>query len=164
VEASFAGVFAHAPTIWIGWDRNSERDQETADTYVDSVEHDATNITQLPQLLEQADGGPGSGWFLIAPDALPPGWRSRAIPVYLLSLDLDDVKRLIPAKSEIGSQLDDEERAVAELAAQGAAAGEISQQLHLSRRSVFRRLARLRDLAGVRTNAELATRLAKENL
>ena len=103
-------------------------------------------------------------WFLIAAHALPEGWRDRAIPAYLVKLTDDEVRVFAPPGSDLPSRLDEEERAVARLAAQGVSAIEMSRTLHLSRRSVFRRLARLRQLTGAQTNAELATKLAKQDI
>ncbi len=103
------------------------------------------------------------GWFLIAPHALPNEWRDRAIPVYMIRLGTDEVHPFVPPASDAGT-LDPEERAVARLTARGASPREIAATLHLSRRSVFRRLARLRNLHGAATNAELATKLAKAGL
>ncbi|MEA2460679.1 MAG: Bacterial regulatory protein luxR family [Actinomycetota bacterium] len=125
------------------------------------MDHEA-EITPLP--LRGSVPPDETGWFLIAAEALPPEWRGRSIPVYLMPLSAADVKRLQPTKGLLGDVLEAEERAVAQLAARGAGASEISLQLHLSRRSVFRRLARLRQLVGAKTNAELATKLAKEDI
>ena len=105
----------------------------------------------------------GGEWFLIAPHALPEEWRERAIPVYMIRLGSDEVHPFLPPAEETGT-LDPEERAVARLAARGASPQDIAATLHLSRRSVFRRLARLRHVHGVATNSELATKLAKAGL
>ena len=102
-------------------------------------------------------------WFLIAPHALPEEWRDRAVPVYLIDLSDEDVVPLI-SRTDLRDQLDAEERAVARLAAKGVAPRDMATMLHLSRRSVFRRLAHLRQLTGSETNAELATKLAKEDI
>ena len=104
------------------------------------------------------------GWFLIAPHALPEEWRERAIPVYMIRLGADEVQPFLPPEVAHIDGLDPEQRAVARLAARGASPRDIAATLHLSRRSVFRRLARLRHVHGVATNAELATKLAKQDL
>ena len=100
-------------------------------------------------------------WFLIAPHALPEGWRERAVPVYMIKLSSEDVKAFVPHEIHLRDRLDTEERAVAGLLSQGVQPSEIANTLHMSRRSVFRRLARLRQLTDTNTNAELATKLAK---
>ncbi len=115
-------------------------------------------VAPLGEGLEGAEG-----WFLIAPHALPPEWRDRAVPVYLVGLGADEVRPFLAPQGE-SHALDPEEQAVARLAARGASPREIAATLHLSRRSVFRRLARLRHLHGVETNAELATKLAKQGI
>ena len=104
------------------------------------------------------------GWFLIAAHALPEEWRERATPVYMIRLDSDDVEGFVLHTSELQKRLDREEKEIARLLARGLPPGEIAQTLHLSRRSVFRRLARLRQLMGAKTNGELATKLAKQDI
>ena len=99
---------------------------------------------------------------MIAAHALPEEWRERAIPVYLVRLSDDEVEPFLPPDDGLG--LDAEERSIARLLARGVSPRAISETLHLSRRSVFRRLARLRQLHGVETNAELATKLAKQDI
>lgn len=107
----------------------------------------------------------GSGnWFLIAPHALPEEWRQRAVPVYMINLSDEVVSALLPAERNGQVPLDDEERAIGRLLSQGASPAEISRRLHLSKRSVFRRLARMRQLLEVQTNPELATKLAKHDI
>lgn len=107
--------------------------------------------------------GERTGWFLIASHALPDEWRERAIPVYMVRLSDEEVQPFRPPGG--GSfALDPEERSIARLLARGVSPRSIAETLHLSRRSVFRRLARLRQLHGVATNAELATKLAKQDI
>lgn len=103
-------------------------------------------------------------WFLIAPHALPEGWRDRAVPVYMLKLSDEDVKAFAPHEISLVDRLDPEEKAIARLVATGVQPSEIANTLHLSRRSVFRRLARLRQLTSTNTNTELATKLAKQDI
>ena len=104
-----------------------------------------------------------AGWFLIAAHALPEEWRERAIPVYMVRLTDEEVEPFVPP-NDARFTLDAEERSIARLLARGVSPRAISETLHLSRRSVFRRLARLRQMHGVETNAELATKLAKQDL
>ena len=54
-----------------------------------------------------------------------------------------------------------EEEQVARLAARGESADAIAEALHMTKRSVYRRLARLRRLAGAENAAQLAGRLSK---
>ena len=121
-----------------------------------------SGIPQAPSAFTDAFGE-RAGWFLIAPHALPEEWRERAIPVYMVRLTDEEVQPFRPPDD--GSfALDAEERSIARLLARGVAPRSIAETLHLSRRSVFRRLARLRQLHGVATNAELATKLAKQDI
>ena len=113
----------------------------------------------LPQRLDQQ-----GGWFLIAPHALPEEWRDRAVPVYMIRLDSDDVDGFALHLDDLHKQLAPEEKEIARLLSQGVPPREIALTLHLSRRSVFRRLARLRQLMGAKTNGELATKLAKQDI
>lgn len=101
-----------------------------------------------------------TGWFLVAAHALPEEWQNRAIPVFLVSLDAEDVEPFLP-RGDIKEMIDDEGVGVARLVSHGVAPRDIADRLHLSRRSVFRRLAHLRQLTDSETNAELATKLAK---
>lgn len=104
-----------------------------------------------------------AGWFLIAAHALPEEWRERAIPVYMVRLSDEEVQPFLPPE-DARFNLDPEERSIARLLARGVPPRVIAERLHLSRRSVFRRLARLRQLHGAETNAELATKLAKQDV
>lgn len=124
--------------------------------------HEPGNGARSRAAAEEAVEASGE-WFLIAPHALPEEWRDRAIPVYMIRLGPDEVHPFLPPAEEADT-LDPEERAVARLAARGASPRDIAATLHLSRRSVFRRLARLRARHGAATNAELATKLAKAGL
>lgn len=108
-------------------------------------------------------GGHRSGWFLVARDALPEEWQERAIPVFLVPLDDNEVERLSP-NDGWPSDLDEDDRAVAALVGEGVSPHDIATRLHLSRRSVFRRLARLRQLTQSTTNVQLATKLAKHDI
>lgn len=120
-------------------------------------------LTAEPEEVAVAPSARDERWFLIAPHALPEEWRDRAIPVFMVNLADEDVLPLM-SRGDLRDQLDAEEKAVAELAAKGIAPHQMATMLHLSRRSVFRRLAHLRQLTGSETNAELATKLAKEDI
>ena len=104
------------------------------------------------------------GWFLVSQEALPESWRERAVPVYMIRLDSADVVKLSLQSLDTYERLESEEIEIARLLAQGVPPREIATTLHLSRRSVFRRLARLRQLFDANSNGELATKLAKQNL
>jgi DNA-binding CsgD family transcriptional regulator len=117
-----------------------------------------------PQITPAPLGEHPGGWFLISPEALPESWRERAVPVYMIRLDSADVEKLSLQAVDTYERLETEEIEIARLLAQGLPPREIALTLHLSRRSVFRRLARLRQLFDANSNGELATKLAKQNL
>ena len=114
--------------------------------------------------VSDAAAGAESSWFLVSADALPEAWRDRAVPVFLIKLRDDDVRRLAQPDQSVGGSLEEDERSVARLMSRGVPPRQIALELHLSRRSVFRRLARMRQLTGSMNNAELATKLAKMDI
>lgn len=97
-----------------------------------------------------------SMWLLMDPGALPPGMATRAVPMALVALLPDEIDVL---EGGTGAGLEDAE--LATLAARGLPAAEIADRLHISRRTAYRRLARLRDAIGARNSAELAARLSE---
>ena len=100
--------------------------------------------------------GRPSMWLLIDPGAVPPGMATRAVPMALVALLPDEVEVI---EGGAGAAPDDSE--LASLAARGLSAAEIADRLHISRRTTYRRLARLRDITGARNSAELAARLSE---
>jgi DNA-binding CsgD family transcriptional regulator len=100
------------------------------------------------------------GWILVAPSALPDRWRDRATPMFLVPLlpgEAHDVLSGEPA----GSELHGEDLALARFVARGVPVDDCARQLHLTSRTVYRRLARLRRLVGVTTTSELVAELAR---
>ncbi|HEV2754984.1 MAG TPA: helix-turn-helix transcriptional regulator [Actinomycetota bacterium] len=97
-----------------------------------------------------------SMWLLVDPRAVPPGMATRAVPMALIALLPGEVDAFDGATGA-----DPEEVAVARLAARGLPATEIAARLHISRRTAYRRLARLREAVGARSSAELAARLSE---
>lgn len=95
-------------------------------------------------------------WLLGDRDSLPAWMAARAVPVALVALLPDEVAELERATSASGEIADVD---VAALAAKGVTATEIAASLHISQRTAYRRLARLRDVMGARNAAELAARL-----
>ncbi len=100
------------------------------------------------------------GWILVAPGALPDRWRDRATPMFLVPL-LPDEARDVLAGEAAGSELHGEDLALARLVARGVPVDDCARQLHLTSRTVYRRLARLRRLVGVDTTNELVAELAR---
>ena len=106
---------------------------------------------------ERPDGnGRPSMWLLIDPGAVPAGMATRVVPMALVALLPDEVDAL-----EGGTDAGPDEAEVASLAARGLPAAEIATRLHISRRTAYRRLARLREAVGARNSAELAARLSE---
>lgn len=103
-----------------------------------------------------ARNGRPSMWLLIDPAAVPPSMASRVVPMALVALLPDEVDAL-----EGGTEAALDEAGVASLAARGLPAAEIAARLHISRRTAYRRLARLREAVGARNSAELAARLSE---
>lgn len=99
-------------------------------------------------------------WVLVNLDALPDRWKGRAVPLALVGLLPDEARQFIKGEiPRVRLARDDEE--LARLAARGVGVDDIASALHLTSRSVYRRLARLRREFDARTNAELASRLTK---
>jgi DNA-binding CsgD family transcriptional regulator len=99
-------------------------------------------------------------WLVLEDDDVPEQWSHRSMQVTVLRLSADEAKRLLSgdhARPTVGS--DDEE--LARLVASGLGVSEIAKQLHLTTRSIYRRLSRLRVAFGVATVGELAATLSR---
>ena len=99
-------------------------------------------------------------WILIPDKSLPERWADRAVSLALVRLLPEESERLL-ATGETGPSLHPEEEQLARLAARGMGAEDIARTLHMTPRSVYRRLARLRKRFGATSRAELAAVLAK---
>ena len=109
----------------------------------------------------QSDADPHvPGWILVAPGALPERWRDRAAPMFLVPL-LPDEARDVLSGHPAGSELNGEDLSLARLVAQGIPVDDCARELHLTSRTVYRRLARLRRMVGVTTTSELVAELAR---
>ncbi|MDQ3956723.1 MAG: helix-turn-helix domain-containing protein [Actinomycetota bacterium] len=100
------------------------------------------------------------GWILVAPSALPERWRDRAAPMFLVPLLPEEARRVLAGEAA-ASELQDEDLSLARLVARGVPVDDIAGQLHLTSRTVYRRLARLRRTIGVSTTAELVAELSR---
>ncbi|MDQ4024572.1 MAG: helix-turn-helix domain-containing protein [Actinomycetota bacterium] len=100
------------------------------------------------------------GWILVAPSALPDRWRDRATPMFLVPLLPDEAHDVLAGEPAV-SELDGEDLALAKLIARGVPVDDVARRLHLTSRTVYRRLARLRRLVGVTTTGELVAELAR---
>jgi len=99
-------------------------------------------------------------WLLIESDEVPEQWSRRSMRITVIRLAPDEARRVLSndhAAPLIGPDYEE----LAHLVAGGLSVSEMSAQLHLTPRSVYRRLARLRALFGVATLSELATKLSR---
>ena len=99
-------------------------------------------------------------WLLIESDEVPEQWSHRSMRITVIRLAPDEAKRVLSndhARPIIGPEHEE----LAHLVASGLSVTQMSQQLHLTSRSVYRRLARLRSVFGVATLNELATKLSR---
>ena len=100
-------------------------------------------------------------WILVPEDALPERWARRALPLSLVRLLPDEAEGLFETGTAAPA-ISPEEEDLARLVAAGMGAPEIARELHMTPRSVYRRLARLRKRVGARNGTELAAILAKK--
>ena len=99
-------------------------------------------------------------WLVLDPDSVPDRWKERAFPAVVVPLTPEETAEVLNEGST-RPLMPAEEEAVARLAARGTSAEEIARELHMTSRSVYRRLARLRERMGARNAAELASKLSR---
>lgn len=103
---------------------------------------------------------PPGGWIFLEPGAVPERWAERAIPVMLVPLTPEESGQMLNAEPvDAGTLAPDAD--LMRLVARGLSAEVIARRLGLAARSVYRRLARLRETFGVASTAELAAELAR---
>ena len=100
------------------------------------------------------------GWVILRPDLVPDVWRSRAVPAVLVPLMPAEAIELLSAEP-VKEGISAADLPLIRLVARGQTAAEIARTLHTSQRTVYRRVARLRDEFGVSTMEQLATELAR---
>jgi DNA-binding CsgD family transcriptional regulator len=100
------------------------------------------------------DHGP-TAWILISDDETPEEWRRRARPVNLVALLPEEVAGLL------GNAEPDQDDELLRLVARGSTTEQIARALDLSRRTVERHLARLRERYDQPTTAALSSFLAR---
>jgi DNA-binding NarL/FixJ family response regulator len=116
------------------------------------------NGTGVPEGLNLSSDG--ELWLLVDEEAVPPAWVHRAMQVTVVRLSADEAKRLLSgdhARPTVAA----EDEALAHLVASGVGVSEIAKRLHLTTRSIYRRLSRLRSTFGVETVGELAATLSR---
>lgn len=103
---------------------------------------------------------PAGGWVFLEPESVPERWAERAIPVMLIPLTPEESSQMLNAQPvDAGTLTPDAD--LMRLVARGLSAEVIARRLGLAARSVYRRLARLRETFGVGSTAELAAELAR---
>ena len=100
-------------------------------------------------------------WVLMPKGAIPPRWAARAIDLALVPLAPEEAKGVLTSGSAVPS-LDRDDEKLARLVAQGMSAEEIARVAHMTPRSVYRHMARLRRKVGARSTSELISHLARE--
>lgn len=106
------------------------------------------------------DPEPTATWLLIASDEVPEQWRGRCMQVSMVRLLPGEAARLLSGNHN-GPVFDEDDEELAHLLADGVRVEDIADRMHMTRRSVYRRIARLRAELGVATVAELATKLSR---
>jgi DNA-binding CsgD family transcriptional regulator len=104
--------------------------------------------------------GHAEGWVLMAPADVPDRWRDRAELLYWVPVTPQEAERVL-AHGSTQLHLSLEEEQVANLIADGVSASDIARRIYTTPRTVFRRIARLRDVFAATTTHELAARLAR---
>ena len=104
--------------------------------------------------------GDDETWLLVDDDSIPPSWAHRAMQVTVVRLSADEAKRLLSGE-HARPAVAPEDEALAHLVASGLGVSEIAKQLHLTTRSIYRRLSRLRAVFGVASVGELAATLSR---
>lgn len=100
-------------------------------------------------------------WVLMPKAAIPPRWAARAVEMALVPLAPEEAKGVLQAGTAVPS-LDQDDEKLARLVAQGLSAEEIARVAHMTPRSVYRHMARLRRKIGARSTSELISHLARE--
>lgn len=99
-------------------------------------------------------------WLVVEDDEVPEQWAHRSMQVTVLRLSADEARRLLSG-DHARPTVAPEDEALARLVASGLGVSEIAKQLHLTTRSIYRRLSRLRVAFGVATVGELAATLSR---
>jgi DNA-binding CsgD family transcriptional regulator len=99
-------------------------------------------------------------WLLIESDDVPEQWSRRSMRITVIRLAPDEARRVL-SNDHAAPLVGPEHEELANLVAAGLSVSEMSRQLHLTPRSIYRRLARLRSLFGVATLNELAAKLSR---
>ena len=102
------------------------------------------------------ESGGRDAWLLLDRDSVPPSMEGRVIELGLVRVFPGEIERLLAAREMTLSQ---EEASIAAFVARGVPISDIARQLHLSRRTVYRRISKLKELVGAGENDDLAAGL-----
>lgn len=102
---------------------------------------------------------PSAGWLFLRPDDVPARWRERAQPAMFIPLHSEETAQLLRGEAAMPA-LDPGDEQLARLAAEGHTVIAMARELGVSRRTVQRHLAALRERLGVGTALDLAVALA----
>lgn len=98
-------------------------------------------------------------WLVVEPDDVPERWSGRALQVTVIRLSAEEAQRVLG--DPVGPTIAPYDEDLAHLVASGLGVPDIAMKLHLTTRSVYRRLARLRAASGAATLGELAAKLSR---
>lgn len=101
-----------------------------------------------------------TSFLFLEAGSVPERWADRAIPGSLVPLTSAEAEQVL-AEGRVEPDPFDRDSDLVRLVARGLSADVIARRLGLAPRSVYRRLARLRDMVGADSTAELATELAR---
>jgi DNA-binding NarL/FixJ family response regulator len=114
---------------------------------------------------EAIPGWDGVGWLLVSPSAVQDAWQSRAIPMALIPLLPHELDARLSGGDQQAPPHDEakllNEARLLNLVAQGRPKRQMAKDLHISIRTLDRRLHVLRESFGVRSLAELAAAAAR---
>lgn len=99
-------------------------------------------------------------WVVMTPESVPERWRGRVVSLSLIPLVGTEARELLN-RHHLAADLSREEEEVARVAARGVSPDEIARELHVSKRTVYRRLAALRRAVGAMSATELTAELAR---
>lgn len=101
--------------------------------------------------------------LVLESDEVPETWRPRAVRVWFVRLTSEEVTLLLDQEPP-RVQIDPEDEPVARLVARGMPAKAIANDLGLTARGVYRRIARLRERFGAGSIPELVAELSRLGL
>ncbi len=98
-------------------------------------------------------------WVLMDHEAVPPHLRERSVDLALVALLPRELESLLGERAVRLASAEDE--SVAALVARGVPTPELARHLSISRRTAYRRVARLKKQVGARSHPELVARLSE---